>query len=340
MGSMKKKKIIGLIGAGYWGKNHLRNLHELGVLNTVFDINDKTIAHHTSAYPDVRFTKEEDKILENPDVLAVVIAAPAEKHYKLVRKYLHAGKDVLVEKPLALSVEEGEELVRMAESERRVLMVGHVLQYHPAISKLKEIIDFGDLGDIRYIYSSRLNLGKLRVEENVLWSFAPHDISVILMLLNGLEPKSVHAFGGSYISKGVFDTTVTEMEFENNVKGHIYVSWLHPFKEQKLIVIGSRKMAVFDDVSVEKLFLYPYKIDFTGGALPIAQKVECYVVKFGSAEPLREELTHFLDCVEKRSKPKTDGTEGLRVLRVLESAQKSLLGTGLKTARVSGENIL
>jgi UDP-2-acetamido-3-amino-2,3-dideoxy-glucuronate N-acetyltransferase len=159
------------------------------------------------------------------------------------------------------------------------------------------------------------------------------------MLLNGLEPKCVHAFGGSYISKGVYDTTVTEMEFENNVKGHIYVSWLHPFKEQKLIVIGSSKMAVFDDVSMEKLFLFPYKIDFTNGTLPIAQKVEYYVVKFGSAEPLREELSHFLDCVEKRGRPKTDGAEGLRVLRVLESAQKSLLGNGMKSIHGLGEHI-
>lgn len=339
MGTIKNKKIVGLIGAGYWGKNHLRNLHELGVLNAVFDINYKTIALRANDFPDVRFAREEDEILENPDVQAVILAVPAENHYDLVKKYLHAGKDVLVEKPLALSVQEGEELVHIAEKENRVLMVGHVLQYHPAIRKLKEIIDFGDLGDIRYIYSSRLNLGKLRVEENVLWSFAPHDISVILMLLNGLEPKCVHAFGGSYISKGVYDTTVTEMEFENNVKGHIYVSWLHPFKEQKLIVIGSSKMAVFDDVSMEKLFLFPYKIDFTNGTLPIAQKVEYYVVKFGSAEPLREELSHFLDCVEKRGRPKTDGAEGLRVLRVLESAQKSLLGNGMKSIHGLGEHI-
>ena len=337
MGSDENKKAVGLIGAGNWGKNHLRNLHELGVLNAVYDINEKTVAFHANTYPNVRFTQEEDEILQNPSILAVVIAVPAENHYELVKKYLQAGKDVLVEKPLALSVKEGEELVRLAENENRVLMVGHVLQYHPAIRKLKEIIDFGDLGDIRYIYSSRLNLGKLRVEENVLWSFAPHDISVMLMLLNGLEPNGVHAFGGSYISKGVYDTTVTEMEFENNVKGHIYVSWLHPFKEQKLIVIGSKKMAVFDDVSMEKLFLYPYKIDFATGALPIAQKVEYYVVKFGSAEPLREELIHFLDCVEKRSRPKTDGQEGLKVLRVLESAQKSLLGNRKKTIHGLGE---
>jgi UDP-2-acetamido-3-amino-2,3-dideoxy-glucuronate N-acetyltransferase len=327
------KKTVGLVGAGHWGKNHLRNLHSLGVLNSVFDIDKKTVARHVNDYPDVRFVRDENEILASRDVRAVVIAAPADCHYQLAKKYLLASKDVLVEKPLALCVEEGEELIQIAKRENRILMVGHVLQYHPAIRKLKEIIDFGDLGVIRYIYSSRLNLGRLRVEENVLWSFAPHDISVILMLMDGLEPKGVYAFGGSYISSGVYDTTVTELEFDNNVKGHIYVSWLHPFKEQKLIVVGSSKMAVFDDVSAEKLFLYPYKIDFSNGTVPIAQKVEYYVVRFDDAEPLREELLHFLDCVEKRVKPKTNGEEGLRVLHVLESAQKSLVNDGAKIIR-------
>ncbi len=319
------KKNVALIGAGYWGKNHLRNLFNLGVLHSVFDVNDKIIKERSNDFPDVNYVKDEDKILNNREIEAVVIAIPAELHYTSTKKYLLAGKDVLVEKPLALKVSEGEELVELAKKENRILMVGHILQYHPAVIKLKEIIDFGDIGEIRYLYSSRLNLGKLRVEENVLWSFAPHDISVILMLMDGQEPVRINAFGGSYITDGIFDTTVTTIEFGNNVKSHIYVSWLHPFKEQKLIVIGSTKMAVFDNVSSEKLFLYPYKVDFENGRIPMTHKVEYYIVNSDKNEPLKEELQHFIDCVKTRKTPKTDGEEGLRVLKVLESAEKSLL---------------
>jgi UDP-2-acetamido-3-amino-2,3-dideoxy-glucuronate N-acetyltransferase len=316
-------KNIALIGAGYWGKNHLRNLNDLGVLHSVFDVNDSLIREKAKEYPNMKFVKDDNYILNDPDIKAVVIAAPARLHYELTKKYLLAGKDILVEKPLALKVKEGEELVELANNQRRILMVGHVLQYHSAIQKLKEVIDFGDIGEIRYIHSNRLNLGKLRVEENVLWSFAPHDISVILMLMNGQMPSKVSAFGGSYITNNVYDTTVTELEFDNNVKGHIYVSWLHPFKEQKLVVIGSQKMAVFDDVSSEKLFLYPYKIDFENGKIPVTRKVEYYIVT-KETEPLKQELLHFIDCIENRKNPKTDGEEGLRVLRVMELAEKSL----------------
>ena len=321
---MESRNIV-LIGAGYWGKNHLRNLLNLKVLHSVLDTDVSIIAERSKQYPDVNYVKDERVILDNPDISAVVIATPAENHYKLTKKYLLAGKDVLVEKPLALNVKEGEELVEIAEKEKRILMVGHILQYHSAISKLKEIIDFGDIGEIRYLYSNRLNLGKLRVEENVLWSFAPHDISVILMLMNDQDPIRVSAFGGSYITHGIYDTTVTELVFRNNVKSHIYVSWLHPYKEQKLIVIGSNKMAVFDDVSNEKLFLYPYKVDFENGRIPITRKVEYYIVNVERTEPLRQELLHFSECIHNRKTPKTDGKEGLRVLKVLESAQKSLI---------------
>ncbi len=321
---MEKNKNIALIGVGYWGKNHLRNLYQLGVLHSVFDINHQLLEERSKQYIDVNYVNNEGLILNNPDIKAVVVAAPAECHHKLTKRYLLAGKDVLVEKPLALNVKEGEELTEIAEKKNRILMVGHVLRYHSALLKLKEIIDFGDIGDTRYIYSSRLNFGKLRVEENVLWSFAPHDISVILMLMDDQEPVKVSAFGGSYITNNVYDTTVTEMEFANNVKSHIYVSWLHPFKEQRLIVIGSKKMAVFDDVSSEKLLLYPYKVNFENGIIPVAQKVEYYVVKFEKSEPLKMELLHFLDCIENRKTPETDGAEGVRVLRILEGAEKSL----------------
>ncbi|MFW6180280.1 MAG: Gfo/Idh/MocA family protein [Spirochaetota bacterium] len=321
---MDGKQRVALIGAGYWGKNHLRNLYELGVLRTVMDADDRTLEQQAPQYPGVRFVNDEERILEDPGVQAVVIAAPACYHHPLARRCLVAGKDVLVEKPLALHVHQGEELVELARENERILMVGHILQYHPAVRLLKEIIDFGDIGEVRYLYSNRLNLGRLRTEENVLWSFAPHDISVILMLMDGQPPVSVSAFGGSYITGGVYDTSVTELRFENQVLSHIYVSWLHPFKEQKLVVIGSTKMAVFDDLSADKLLLYPYKVDFRNGIVPVFQKVEYYTVRVPGSEPLREELLHFLDCVDRRLTPRTDGEEGLRVLRVLEAAQHSL----------------
>ena len=317
------KRNIALVGAGYWGENHLRNLFNLGALHTVFDPNNDILQQRARAYPGINYLNDENMILLNPDIKAVVIAAPAELHYKLTKKYLLAGKDVMIEKPLAIKVKEGEEIVEISNKEKRELMVGHILQYHSAVLKLKEILDSGEMGEIRYLYSNRLNLGKLRVEENVLWSFAPHDISVILMLMNGRQPVKVSTFGGSYITKGIFDTTITELEFENNIKSHIYVSWLHPFKEQKLVVIGSKKMAVFDDVAFEKLVLYPYKINFENGIAPVAQKTEYNIVTYEQSEPLKEELLHFIDCIENRKNPKTDGYEGLRVLRVIESAEKS-----------------
>jgi UDP-2-acetamido-3-amino-2,3-dideoxy-glucuronate N-acetyltransferase len=253
----------------------------------------------------------------------VAIATPAATHFDLARKALLAGKDVFVEKPLALGAKDGEDLVALAAGSGRVLMVGHVLQYHPAVIRLKELIAAGDLGRIQYIYSNRLNIGKLRTEENILWSYAPHDISAILMLL-GEEPLRVSAFGGDYINIGISDTTLTSLEFRNGVKGHIFVSWLHPYKEQKLIVVGSRAMAVFDDMTEEKLFLYPHSIEWKDGKIPIAQKAAYEVVPCGRAEPLAEELRHFVDCIRTRGTPRTDGKEGLRVLRTLERAEEAL----------------
>jgi len=322
---MKKNvQNIGLIGAGAWGKNHLRNLHNMGVLKCVLETSKNVIGQRKSEFPDVEFTNDEKSFLDNPGIKGVVIAAPAEKHYELTKKCLLAGKDVLVEKPLALKVEEGTELVEIAEKNKRVLMVGHILQYHSAVIKLKEMIDDGELGQIRYIYSNRLNIGKLRTEENVLWSFAPHDISLIIMFMDGEEPINVETHGGSFINKDIFDTTLTTIEFKNGVKGHVFVSWLHPYKEQKLVVVGSEKMVVFDDVSKEKLFIYPHKIKWEKGKIPVAKKEDFITLDIELKQPLEEELKHFVDCVETREEPKTDGVEGLTVLKVLEKAQKKL----------------
>lgn len=319
------KKNIAMAGLGYWGKNILRNLSEMDVLAVACDVSQEIIRQRQREFPRITYTSSFGDILANSDIKAVVISTPVATHYELVKKALNAGKDVFIEKPLALTYSMGQELLNIAKAKDKILMVGHILQYHPAVIKLKTLVAKGELGKLEYIYSNRLNIGKLRTEENILWSFAPHDISVILSIL-GEEPVKVHAFGGHYITEGVLDITVTALEFKNGVKGHIFVSWLHPYKEQKLIVVGSKGMAVFDDMSEEKLCIYPHGINWINGKIPVAQKAEHYAVAVEKKEPLKEELHSFIDCVAGRKQPLTDGQEGLRVLRVLELAEKSLKG--------------
>lgn len=318
------EKNIAVIGAGYWGKNLVRVFRELGVLKAVCDINKTNLNLFHENYPEIKVTDSKKEILEDKDIKAVAIATPATTHYELVKDALIAGKDVFVEKPLTLNIEKGNELVGLAKKHSKILMVGHILHYHPAMIKLKEIISNGELGKIQYIYSNRLNIGKFRTEENILWSFAPHDVSAIIMLLNE-EPNKVSTFGGDYLNLGIYDTTLTCLEFKNGVKGHIFVSWLHPYKEQKLVVVGSKAMAVFDDLSEEKLFLYLHEIEWKDGKVPVAHKVDYCVVKVEKLEPLKLELQHFIECVQERKKPKTDGYEGLKVLKVLELCENDLL---------------
>jgi len=317
------KKFVALVGAGYWGKNLLRNLYELEVLHTVCESNEDVILERKRDFPDINYTTSYEDILKNPNIKAVVISTPAVTHYTTAQKALLAGKDVFVEKPLALKVEEAAELVRLAGENDRILMVGHLLQYHPAVEKLEQMIADGILGKIQYIYSNRLNIGKIRIEENVLWSFAPHDISILLKFI-GEEPQKISAFGFSVINPGIYDKVLATFEFSRGVKGHIFVSWLNPFKEQKLVVIGSKAMAVFDDVSKEKLFIYPHRIEWKEGKIPVAQKAECYTVPVEPREPLKEEMKYFLKCVLERKRPKTDGEEGLRVLKILNLCEEAL----------------
>ena len=314
---------IGIIGLGYWGKNLLRNLHELHHLSLACDTSPSIIEQRKREFPDIKYTANFDDILSNQDINAVVISTPATTHYEFVKKALLAQKDVFVEKPLSLQCKQGEELVALAKKLNKILMVGHILHYHPAIVKLKDMIRGGELGKIQYIYSNRLNIGKLRVEENILWSFAPHDISVILALI-GEEPVKIKASGGSFLTDEIFDVTLTSMEFKNKVKAHIFVSWLHPFKEQKLVIVGSQAMAMFDDVSKEKLFLYPHTIKWEDGKIPVAHKAEHRCIPFVEKEPLNEELKYFIECITQRKNPLTDGEEGLKVLRVLENIEKAM----------------
>ncbi len=317
---MKPK--VAVVGAGYWGKNLVRNFYELGHLSTISDSNQLLKTALKEKYPDIKFQSNFSDILTDRTIDAVVLATPAVTHYRMAKDALMAGKHVFVEKPLALETSEGEELVALAERHSRILMVGHILQYHNAVLSLKDLIDRGELGKIQYIYSNRLSIGKIRTEENILWSFAPHDISVILMLLNEM-PESVVSSGGNYLQEKVADVTLTIMNFPSGVNAHIFVSWLHPFKEQKLIVVGDEKMAVFDDVSQDKLVLYAHKIKWQD-RLPIASKAEAVVVPVDMAEPLRMECQHFLSCIQEEKKSKTDGSEGLRVLSILNAAQRSL----------------
>lgn len=320
---MNRDKSIAVIGCGYWGKNLVRNFSEIGCLHSFCDSDSACSREIAGKYTQVKRFPSFNECIQDKEISAVVIATPAELHYSMAKNALNAGKDVFVEKPLALKVEEGEELIKLAEEKNRILMVDHILQYHPAIIKLKELINSGSLGKIQYIYSNRLNIGKLRREENILWSFAPHDISVILSLVDEF-PQKVSAFGEAYLQPGIYDTTITDLTFKHRLKAHIFVSWLHPFKEQKLVVIGNRNMAVFDDLSEEaKLVLYPHKVEWVG-RVPIASKAQGETVIIEQKEPLREACLHFLDCLQKRTKPKTDGYEALAVLKVLQQAQQDL----------------
>lgn len=321
---------VAVIGTGYWGKNLVRNYHQIGALGLICDNNQSTLAIFKEQYPDVDVCLAVNDVLSRDDIPGVIVATPAETHFTIVREALLAGKHAYVEKPLVLEEPEGEELIRLAEEKGLILMVGHLLHYHSAFVTLKEMVSKGELGRINYIYSNRLNLGKIRREENILWSFAPHDISMILALV-GEDPESVYAIGANYLHKKIADVTTTHLEFPSGVKAHIFVSWLHPYKEQNLVVVGDRKMAVFNDTLPwsEKLSLYPHQIKWEDN-IPVPSKAEPENIDIPDMEPLRTECEHFLNCMKEGKTPNTDGIEGLRVLRVLKAAQDSLDRNGIK----------
>ena len=318
---------VAVVGCGYWGQNLVRNFHQLGRLRVICDVDRNRLEQLQPMYEGVEICDSYEELFARKDIEGIVIAAPAVQHYPLAKQALEMGKDIFVEKPLSLHVEHAEELTQLAQKTGRVLMVGHLLQYHPAIQKLKSLIREGALGKVQYIYSSRLNFGKLRTEENILWSFAPHDISAILCLL-GEEPTSIAAHGGNYLNANVADVTLTSCNFASGVTAHIFVSWLHPFKEQKLVVVGDRQMAVFDDMQTDrKLVLYPHKIEWLDRH-PIAKRSEGQVVPLPALEPLRLECLHFLECISTRQTPNTDGNNGVRVLRILNASERSLRNQG------------
>lgn len=324
------KPRIAVLGCGHWGKHLVRNFHALGNLQMVCDPAEAGRTTSTQVATGVSTSEHFEEALSNDWVDAIAIAAPAIMHYTLTKAALYAGKDVYVEKPLCLNEYEGEELVRLADKLGKVLMVGHLLQYHPCVRALHSLVASGDLGKLHYITSNRLNLGKIRREENALWSFAPHDISVILSLAGGQLPEQIRCTGGDYLNHHVADTTLTSMRFPNGVRAHVFVSWLNPFKEQKMTVVGSSGLAVFDDTKpwAEKLMVYRHYITWVNGQVPTPNKIKGEAVVPTESEPLANECQHFVECCRDRYTPRTDGREGLRVLSLLQAAQCSLDADG------------
>jgi len=321
------KNGLAVVGCGDWGKNLVRNFYDLGALTHVCDNDINRLTYARTTYPNLIFTPTFESLLSNESVTALVIATPAEDHSWMVKAALKAGKDVFVEKPFSLQYRHAEGLVSLAERLNKILMVGHLLEYHPAIVKVKEIIKTGAIGEVQYIYSNRLNLGRIRQAENILWSFATHDIAVILRLMGNL-PVEVTSTGGTFLQPDIADVTVTSMRFESGAKAHIFVSWLHPYKEHRLVVIGSNRMISYDDVAEQrKLILYDRSINWVEGK-PVPRQGPTTPIQFSMDEPLKNECKHFLDCLKTRRAPLTDGRSALNVLRILDASQMSLEAHG------------
>lgn len=318
-----KQPQIAQIGCGYWGRNLARNFAELGVLGAVVDGDPETAARMSAAT--AAPVRSIDEVLADSSIDGVALATPAVSHASLALRALASGKHVFVEKPLALDPADARQVIAAASASGRVLMVGHLLRYHPIFIALQNLIGQGVLGQLRYVYSNRLSLGKFRTEEDVLWSFAPHDLSMVLALA-GEVPDGVTAHGTSFITRGIADWCICQLDFPSGLAAHVQVSWAHPFKEQRLVVVGDQGMAVFEDSEADwdrRLALYRHRID-RNGPVPVPEKAEAEYVRVPRSEPLRAECEHFLASIASGAAPRTDGEEGLRVLDVLDRAQRSL----------------
>ncbi|HEX7050671.1 MAG TPA: Gfo/Idh/MocA family oxidoreductase [Longimicrobiales bacterium] len=322
-----------VVGCGYWGKNLVRNFAALSDLRVCCDAAEPVRTRIAAEYPGVRVTDAYDEVLADAEVEAVVLATPAPMHAEMAVAALEAGKHVFVEKPLALSVADAERVARAAEAAGRILMVGHLLEYHPAVEYLKDVIDRGELGDVYYCYSQRVNLGKLRSDENALWSLAPHDISVVLYLM-GEEPETVEATGQAFLQPGIEDVVFMTMRFASGRVAHVQVSWLDPHKARRLTVVGSKKMVVFDDMQAqEKIRIYDKGVDRrpteaasygSYGELLALREGDIVIPRITGREPLALEIGEFLRSVATGIPPRSDAEDGLRVVRVLEAAQTRL----------------
>jgi predicted dehydrogenase len=321
---------IGVIGLGYWGPNLARNFDALpdAELTWLCDGSEEVLGRVAGRFPGARATTSLGDLIDDPELDAVAIATPVPSHAEVALRVLDAGKHCFVEKPLAQSTEEAEAVVEAARRGSRILMVGHLLEYHPGLERLKDLVDSGELGDVHYIYGNRLNLGKLRAEENALWSLGAHDVSVVLRLA-GEEPEECHAHGESYMREGVEDVVFCYLRFPSGVAAHLHLSWLDPHKERRFTVVGSRKMATFDDMALEgKLTLYDKGFDQTydGYGEYIARSGDVFSPQISNEEPLRIECRHFVDRLLDGRPPRSDGETGVRVVRVLEELQRSLDG--------------
>jgi predicted dehydrogenase len=319
---------VGVVGLGYWGPNLARNFDRLPetALRWICDGSDASRARWAPHFPNTKVSADLDELLADPELDAVVIATPVPTHAALARRVMEGGKHCFVEKPVAQSVADAEAVAAAAKETGRVLMVGHLLEYHPGVEKLKQIADSGDLGELHYLYSNRLNLGKLRADENALWSLGAHDVSVVL-LLAGEEPTEVEAFGESYMRAGVEDVVFCYLRFPSGIAAHLHLSWLDPHKERRLTVVGSQRMATFDDMELEgKVTVYDKGFDqnFDSFGEYIARSGDIWSPRVPNDEPLRIECKHFADAVKNGTEPRSGAASGVRVVRVLEELQKSL----------------
>jgi len=319
---------LGVVGLGYWGPNLARNFDSLAGCELAWCCDEQQPRRDRLAqvHRSTRFTARFEDLLEDPALDAIVLVTPVPTHAALVQRVLAAGKHCFVEKPLAQSAADAEAVVRAAQQAERIVMVGHLLEYHPGVRLLKEILDSGELGESRYIYGNRLNLGQLRSEENALWSLGAHDVSVVLALA-GEEPTELVAHGECYMQEGIEDVVFAFMRFPSGLAAHLHLSWLDPHKERRFTVVGSKRMATFDDMELErKLTIYDKgfdeKADSYGEYITRAGEIRCPRVP--NAEPLRLECEHFLECIREGRAPRSDGESGLRVVRVLEGLQRSL----------------
>jgi predicted dehydrogenase len=317
---------IGVVGLGYWGPNLARNFSRLADVVWLCDASPERLERHAAAHPRARTTTSLDDLLEDSGLDAIALATPVPTHAGLAERVLRAGKHCFVEKPLAQSVEEAERVLAAQRESGRVLMVGHLLEYHPGVEMLKQLIDSGELGDVRYLYSNRLNLGVLRPDENALWSLGAHDVSVLLRLA-GEEPYECRAVGESYMQEGIEDVVFCYLRFPSGLAAHMHLSWLDPHKERRFTVVGSRKMATFDDMELErKLTVYDKGFDesFSSYGEYIARSGDIFSPRVPNEEPLAIECRHFVERVLDGGDPRSGGEAGLRVVRVLEALQRSL----------------
>jgi len=326
-----------VVGLGYWGPNLLRNLNENGTCRelTACDLDPGRLERIKQRYPGVRVTTDFERILDDEAIDAVLIATPISTHYPLAKRVLEAGKHCFVEKPMAYNSREALDLVRTAEARSLTLMVGHTFEYSPPVIKIKEIISSGELGELFYISSSRVNLGLHQKDVSVIWDLAPHDFSILFYWLNQ-EPVRIVALGKDYVQRGIPDVAFITLEFENGTIANVHVSWLAPSKLRRTAIVGSKKMLVYDDTeSIEKVKIFDkgveYKDPETFGEYQLSYRAGDIVSpKLGNYEPLSAEMAHFMDCIETGAKPKSDGVSGLRVVRALEAAERSMRNGGDK----------